>query len=228
VKRLLVLVIAFLLFCSTAQATLIDNLDGTVTDDDFGIMWLADANLAATETFGVSGINTNGQMTWETAKNWIVGMNTSNYLGYSNWRLPTAFNQDGSGPDSFFNNTDSEMGHLFYIELSGTAMSDPFVFTPISGSGDPDLALFANLQDWFYWSGDRQIGGPGDNIWIFDFNRGLQGGSSESGNYYAFAVRDNIPASGPIPEPSTIALLGIGLAGLAGAEVRRRRKKTKQ
>ncbi|ODS33939.1 MAG: PEP-CTERM motif protein [Candidatus Scalindua rubra] len=39
---------------------------------------------------------------------------------------------------------------------------------------------------------------------------------------------DNLSVNVPIPEPTTVALFGIGLAGLAGAAVRRRLKKAKQ
>ncbi len=49
---------------------------GTVYDTDRDIYWLANANLAATETFGVAGIHADGRMTWYTAQDWIVGMNT--------------------------------------------------------------------------------------------------------------------------------------------------------
>jgi hypothetical protein len=45
--------------------------------------WLANADLAADPTmrFGVDGINPDGSMTWETALNWVAGMNQAHYLG---------------------------------------------------------------------------------------------------------------------------------------------------
>ncbi len=41
---------------------------------------------------------------------------------------------------------------------------------------------------------------------------------------YSWAKLDNVSITA-VPEPTTIALLGIGLVGMVGAEARRRRKK---
>jgi hypothetical protein len=90
-KIIFTLLIAFVMvssFTVSAQAMLIDNLDGTITDTGFspnGIEWIKDANPVATSTFGVLGINVDGTMTWEVANS----MNTANYLGHSDWCLPT-------------------------------------------------------------------------------------------------------------------------------------------
>jgi hypothetical protein len=51
-------------------------------------------------------------------------------------------------------------------------------------------------------------------IWLFN--------STSTTNAGVFSFSAN---STPVPEPTTVALLGIGLVGLAGVEVRRRRKK---
>ena len=86
------------LFTATgANAALTSALGGQVVNDtDRNIVWLANANLADTNSFGVSGINANGTMSWFTAQNWIGAMNTANYLGYNDWRLPTTLQPDPS------------------------------------------------------------------------------------------------------------------------------------
>jgi len=86
-----------------ANAALIASVDGlTVYDTDLNITWLSNANLAATNTFGLSYgvnygtysnsdttvINSDGTMTAAGAIKWITALNAANYLGYNDWRLP--------------------------------------------------------------------------------------------------------------------------------------------
>jgi len=208
---------AVLTASGTAQAALAPALGGQVVNDtDLNITWLANANLAATNTFGVSGINADGSMIWSTAQSWIGAMNTANYMGYNDWRLPTTLQPDAScGTQNNwgslgYNCTGSEMGHLFYNELGGTAGSS------ISSSTDPDLALFSNVQSHSYWS-DTEFAPNADFAWGFDFRYGFQ--TFHWAYLYALAVRPVDVAA--VPEPATAWLLGFGLLGLIGVARRK-------
>jgi hypothetical protein len=72
-----------------AWASLINRGGGMIYDTDLNITWLANANLADTNSFGImawdtaqrAGIHTSGAMPWNTAQDWIGAMNTANYLG---------------------------------------------------------------------------------------------------------------------------------------------------
>ncbi|QOJ32390.1 MAG: DUF1566 domain-containing protein [Gammaproteobacteria bacterium] len=212
-----------LLLASAAQAALVSRLGGqAVYDTDFNITWLADANLATSNTFGVSGINDGGHMSWTTANEWIAAMNTANYLGYSDWRLPTTPQPDPScrtqsiGGSLGYNCTGSEMGHLFYGELGGVE------YQSISMTHNDNLDLFSIIVPAPYWSG-TSYAPISAQAWRFSFGDGLQATSLKYYAYaiHAWAVRDG--DVGVIPIPGAVWLLGSALGVLGIARRRGRR-----
>ncbi|MHB1141399.1 MAG: Lcl C-terminal domain-containing protein [Sulfuricaulis sp.] len=180
---------ALILAISTsAYAALVSRLGGqAVYDTDRNITWLANANLAASNTFGVSGINASGSMTWDVAQNWVAAMNAANYLGFNNWRLPATLQPDVTcsqqSTASYGSNcSGSEMGHLFYSELGGVAGRD------ILAIHNSSFSLFSNLQSNVYWSGTEYAPNT-QNAWYFDFGGGSQVNFYKFGTMYATAVR---------------------------------------
>lgn len=137
-------------------------------DDQLGITWMADANLAATESFGVAGIGvpwlgSAGGMTAGTAQAWVAAMNSAQYLGFSDWRLPRSAPLNGATHTylvatdgstdigyrvslpgtAFAGSTAHEMAHLFYNTLGNPAIAfDPgFVTPPCAPPPDPTGCL---------------------------------------------------------------------------------------
>jgi hypothetical protein len=173
-----------------------------------GHCWLANANLAATTTLSVQGVNRDGSMTWETAVNWVAALNAydngAGYLGYHNWSLPGTLPKDPpctlTGPppnkDSFgYDCAASPMGHLFYTEFGGRP-GDTLATLPNKG----DAALFENFQPYYYWSvtwePTRTL--PAD----FSFGSGFLGTDKDIDFEYVLP-EFSYPASGQ-PDPSDL------------------------
>ena len=95
-------------------------------------------------------------MNWFEARTWAAQLV---YGGDDDWRLPTAWNRDGSPPSYGFYHG-SELGHLSYDELGGTGGPYPYGKPLLTDNNNPNLALFTNIMDsgpnpyWaVHWSG---------------------------------------------------------------------------
>jgi hypothetical protein len=208
-SRLLGAVCVYML-STVSGAALVDRGDGLIYDIDRNITWLADANYAKT-----SGYHPDGEMNWQEAMDWAAQLE---YAGFTEWRLPTTMQPDyscslvqtastGDVLGSQYNCMGSEMGHLFYEELGGTAYSS------VNSSTDEDLQLFIDIQDADYWSSTpyvTQFQGP----WAFGFFSGVQTTDAPQLTEYAWAVHDD--DIGAVPIPAAVWLFGSGLLGLIG------------
>ena len=177
------------------QQITVDGL--TPTGDGFfvydslqNVCWLADANLAANpwirSLMGVPGINPDGTMDWDMAKEWVAALNAfdngKGFLGHANWQLPTDPLHDDTCSSKNNSNfgvscTKAAMAHLYLIGLKER----------VPNSVVPDfhnlVAPFVNLQPSLYWTSDIDTANPADGESTFSFNTGLSGVNTTKYNF---------------------------------------------
>jgi hypothetical protein len=227
-KKSLAGIFLLMLIGSTANAALVSRLSGAAYYDTvLDITWIANANLADTNDFGVTGINANGSMTWDKAVEWIAAMNTAAYLGKSDWRLPAVTDTGSPGCDwSDYGGTDcsyypdlstGEMAHLYYATLGNAGAYD--TNNNETGCADgPSGCLtntgpFSNLQPDYYWSGTTSAADAFE-AWFFAFYDGYQAPGNRPLPQYAWAVRSGDIAAVPVPGAVWLMSGALGLLGL--------------
>jgi hypothetical protein len=195
----------------TASITVTAAPVATVYDAVNNISWLADADLAATNRFGLplcSGpagqacVNASGSMRWDAAVAWVAAMNAANYGGHSTWQLPTTPTIDNNcgrkGPsgNSFgFGCTLSALATLY----NGLGLRAPNTAVPIPIN---TVGPFSNVQPYLYWS--QSSGPPPSGNYTFSFATGWQGANTLPNYLYALPM-----IAGKLP--GTPAASGTGL-----------------
>lgn len=166
-----------------------------IYDSDFNITWY--------------DYTPNPATTWSAANSWAQNLVISfNGTTYGGWQLPTALNQDGTGPCLGYNCTGSEMGHLYYVELGNTANAQ---------ESQVNTGPFKNLTAPVYWSGpefaNNELGSPQGYQFIMDGSQYAQL-SWVIGSGIAVHPGDIGAVATPISGAAW--LLGSGLFGFIG------------
>ncbi len=147
--------------------------------------------------------NYSGQMNWWGAVAWadqMVYFDSIRGVSFDDWRLPVTLMPDTACTDLDntprtdslgYNCSGSELGHLFYSELGGTASLNP---STLLANDDLNLAKFNNLQLYFYHFGGAisdcpNLAGSDCNAY-FSLYSGLQWGTEKRHHNYSWAVRD--------------------------------------
>ena len=177
----------------------------TVYDPIAKVTWLADANLPASNTFGMSRCTTpspqkcvsqDGALNFNSAAQFITNMNAAAYLGQSNWQMPPT---DGNCAAGYLCSvTTAPFQSLFYNQL-GLTPGKPVVTAPNIAVG-----AFTNIRPYLYWTcqgttiHDPCDGAPATGFqWSFWFDNGFQGTDVLAHDMYVTAYFVGSPSGQP-------------------------------
>lgn len=198
-KRLFsaILLIMVVGFSTLTYAALVDNGNGLIYDTDLDITW-----------YDADPISRN----WADSVAWAESLSVTDVNGnkITGWRLPKTID----GPEVFsfngttasgYNNTTSEMGHLYYNELGNVGIYDANG-TFLAGFPNLTTGPFTKLT-WHekYWSG-TEYATDINRAWDYQFGSGWQGTDNKVSNTrdFALAVHDgNVGAPDITPDPFT-------------------------
>lgn len=152
-----------------------------------------------------------GLTNWFGAMAFVNYLNSINYGGSNQWRLPTTRISSGSDAAAAQNgaSTGEEYAELYYSELGRTYNQS---------SAGPN-SVFDNEQERAYWTGSQSLINA-DGALASSMNNGTQGLNYKGFVYYAWAVSPGQITA--VPEPENLIMLLAGLGFIAYA-IRQRR-----
>ncbi|HLW76356.1 MAG TPA: hypothetical protein VKS01_05210 [Bryobacteraceae bacterium] len=186
----------------------------TVYDPQSNVTWVANANLAASNSMGLPPcqsatspsicVNLDGGLNLDSANQFIANMNSTGYLGQKNWQTPavdancSGFNCGGNA---------SPMGELFYKQF-GLSAGAAAVATPNIAVGP-----FHNIQPYLYWTCQGaaiqnacEAAGPVANQeWSFSFGNGFEGTDILPNELFVTAYFVGSRPATPVPTISLVA-----------------------
>ena len=154
------------------------NGDQTLTDNLTKLIWPSDAG---TPTVGLCA---GGAMTWHGALNYVACLNTNNYLGHSDWRLPNV-----NELESVFNDGQPDMG-LWFNGQGFSNVQPSYYWSSTSYPFYPSLA-------WHVSMGDGGVEPYGKNLNYFVYVWPVRGGQGTSviwrtGQTTCYDTNDNV------------------------------------
>ena len=138
-----------------------DNSNETVTDGLTGLMWTKNANLP------------NSTATWQEALDYVASLNSSNYLGFNDWRLPN-------------------VNELESLVNSGEA--DTSIWLNAQG--------FTNVQSNLYWSSSTSDYET-SSAWFVSMYEGYVFFNHKDSIYYVWPVRSGQSGPSVVSIPKT-------------------------